>query len=299
MICIISTALFCLERPNQDVRLLVSVKVTPTSLARNLYNTKIASNPLFARVYAVFIFFMKEKKRIAGVYHIKAGTHPFKSIYQISQVKSGKLKITIPEGFTNAQVVKRINNCEFLSGHIKHLPPEGTLFPSTYSYLPDESRQSIIDRMYAFNIITIKNLLNGRKIDIEKLITLASIIEKETLYEDERALVSAVYLNRLKIGMRLQSCPTVIYSITYGNEKFPYRLRKEHLFNISAFNTYRCKGLPPAPICNPSKESLEAAINPADVDFLFFVSNNKNPSSKHIFSKTLNEHIVGRKNLSK
>jgi UPF0755 protein len=125
-----------------------------------------------------------------------------------------------------------------------------------------------------------------RGLTVREVVTLASLIEKETGRVDERPIVSAVYHNRLRIGMPLQCDPTVIYALMLAR-KWNGNLRKVDLQTDSPYNTYRVKGLPPTPIASPGRASLEAALRPADVDYLYFVSRN---DGSHVFAKTLAEH---------
>jgi len=168
---------------------------------------------------------------------------------------------------------------------------EGFLFPETYRFPRNSPPQRVVEKMvYTFcNRITptIKEKCHEIGLTLYEAVTLASIIQKETFVKSEMPLVSAVYHNRLKRGMKLQADPTVIYAIKlkYGQEKL--QLSKRDLAIDSPYNTYRHKGLPPGPICNPGLAALRAAVNPAPVDYLYFVSKG---DGTHYFSRTLAEH---------
>ncbi|RLD96043.1 MAG: endolytic transglycosylase MltG [Aquificota bacterium] len=168
---------------------------------------------------------------------------------------------------------------------------EGFLFPETYRFPRNSPPQRVVEKMiYTFwNRITptIKEKCHEIGLTLYEAVTLASIIQKETFVKSEMPLVSAVYHNRLKRGMKLQADPTVIYAIKlkYGQEKL--QLSKRDLAIDSPYNTYRHKGLPPGPICNPGLAALKAAVNPAPVDYLYFVSKG---DGTHYFSRTLAEH---------
>jgi len=168
---------------------------------------------------------------------------------------------------------------------------EGFLFPETYRFPRNSPPQRVVEKMvYTFcNRITptIKEKCHEIGLTLYEAVTLASIIQKETFVKSEMPLVSAVYHNRLKRGMKLQADPTVIYAIKlkHGQEKL--QLSKRDLAIDSPYNTYRHKGLPPGPICNPGLAALRAAVNPAPVDYLYFVSKG---DGTHYFSRTLAEH---------
>lgn len=206
--------------------------------------------------------------------------------------------ITFKEGLTSYEIVQRLNAQEGLKGDITAIPPEGTLLPETYSYQKGATRQSIINRMQIAHETALNTIWESRAHDLpfttkQEAVTLASIIEKETAVPSERARVSGVFINRLRKNMLLQTDPTVIYAITGGkhqnNGKGPLgrRLLRKDLKTDSPYNTYKYKGLPPAPIANVGIESLKAAVNPETHNYLFFVANGK---GGHTFSKTLNGH---------
>jgi UPF0755 protein len=167
---------------------------------------------------------------------------------------------------------------------------EGYLFPNTYSLPRRTTASQLVDRMVtAFRDVLSQDLVDraaSQGLTVRQLVTLASLVEKETAKADERPVVAAVYLNRLKIGMGLQCDPTVIYALERAG-RYTGNLTREDLKFDSPYNTYRYAGLPPGPIAAPGRASLEAAVNAADVPYIYFVSRN---DGSHVFSTTLDEH---------
>jgi UPF0755 protein len=167
---------------------------------------------------------------------------------------------------------------------------EGYLFPNTYSLPRNSTAAALIERMVtAFRDALTPELVEraaARGLSVRELVTLASLVEKETAKPEERPIVAAVYTNRLKIGMGMQCDPTVIYALERAG-RYTGNLTREDLKFDSPYNTYRYAGLPPGPIASPGRASLEAAANPADVPYIYFVSRN---DGSHVFSTTLDEH---------
>jgi UPF0755 protein len=228
----------------------------------------------------------------AGEYQIKEHASMRDVIDTLSEGKSILYKETLPEGLTSEQIVERLKAEPSLSGEITSVPPEGTLLPDTYYFSKGASRQEILDRMHEEMQKAISTLWDSRDPDLpikspEELITFASIIEKETGRADERDRVAAVFYNRLKKGMRLQSDPTIIYGIVGGQGALGRGITKADIDTKSPYNTYQINGLPPGPICNPGKSALLAALHPAKTDDLYFVADG---SGGHAFSETLKEH---------
>ncbi|MDR1475599.1 MAG: endolytic transglycosylase MltG [Holosporales bacterium] len=291
-------ALFPLSNFN-EAGLLVYRPVRLSAVAKTLYETRIAPDPLFARIAVVAIRWLRAEDIEPGEYKIASSGSLLSRISSLSKQKPKKLHVMFPTGFTNSQIVSRLTNALALTGHITRIPMEGMLFPYTYFYVPGDSRQSVIDEMQRRREKELKKLSKYKKFDVKQILTLASMIEKETGRKEERHIVASVYFNRLKKNIRLQSCPTVIYSVVYGQKRTFSEISKVRLFNISAYNTYRLKGLPPTPICNPSIESIKAALYPAETDFLFFVADKPDSSSKHNFSKDFCSHVRNKKQLNK
>ncbi|MDR0744794.1 MAG: endolytic transglycosylase MltG [Holosporales bacterium] len=232
-----------------------------------------------------------------GEYAIHYGDSAFSLLDSMLSRSVVIRKLTIPEGYTVQMIVELLNKNPLLCGDIKTIPNEASLFPSTYFYKFGDSRESLIIKMQTEMEKIIKKLQqkNLTNLTIEQIIILASIIEKETGVNSERKIISSVFHNRLSKNMRLQSDPTVIYALSNGYGKIENKLTRKDLRYQSPFNTYRSSGLPPTAICCPGKASLEAAIAPADTDFLYFVAD-KNQES-HLFSKDYNEHKKNIENI--
>jgi UPF0755 protein len=236
-----------------------------------------------------------KKKIKTGEYAIRYGDSVFLILSNMLKGNSIARKITIPEGYTVKMILELLNKNPFLTDEIKEIPEEASLMPNTYFYKFRDSRNSII-KMMKNEMKKVKEeikLTNKTNLTIEQVIILASIIEKETGLDSERKLVSSVFHNRLAKKMRLQSDPTVIYAISDGYGKLGRKLTRKDWFFESPYNTYRKKGLPPAPICCPGRLSIEASLNPAKTDFLYFVVCES--GKHHRFSTDYDAH---RKNVS-
>lgn len=199
---------------------------------------------------------------------------------------------TVPEGLTTQQVIDLLVADERLSGDLDAVPAEGALLPETYQFERNATRQSVLDQMTTAMDATIDELWQTRADDLpfdtpEEAIVLASIIERETGVAEERELVAGVFVNRLEEGMMLQTDPTVAYAITLGQEPLGRPLTRADLEVDSPYNTYQVTGLPPGPIANPGRASIEAALNPAETEFLYFVADG---TGGHAFARTLDEH---------
>ena len=202
--------------------------------------------------------------------------------------------ITIPEGLTSEQIVSRLLSEDILVGDMAAVPAEGTLLPETYKFTRGDTRASLLERMQTERDRVLADVWARRAPDLpietpEQLLVLASVVEKETALADERTRVAAVFINRLRLNMRLQSDPTVIYGL-FGSAGKPsgFVLRRADLDNQSPYNTYVVNGLPPGPIANPGRASLEAVANPSRTRDLFFVADG---SGGHAFAETYEEHL--------
>jgi UPF0755 protein len=198
----------------------------------------------------------------------------------------------VPEGLTSEQIVARLLENDGLAGQIKEIPHEGTLLPETYKFTRGMTREQIIQRMQQAHRRVLQEVWERRMQDLpvktpEQLVTLASIVEKETGRPDERTRVAAVFVNRLKKRMRLQSDPTIIYGLTGGKGSLGRPLVKSEIEQPTPYNTYVVDGLPPGPIANPGRASLEAAANPARTKELYFVADG---NGGHVFSENYAEH---------
>jgi UPF0755 protein len=201
---------------------------------------------------------------------------------------------TIPEGFTVVQAFRRIAGIEELTGDMPaEMPPEGALAADTVRFTRGMQRKEVVDRLVADQKTLVESIWARRVADlpikdINEFVTLASIVEKETGRGDERSRVAAVFINRLKRGMRLQSDPTIIYGIFGGEGKPTDRpIRRSDIDTPTDYNTYTINGLPPGPIAIPGRASLEAVANPSKTDDLYFVADG---TGGHVFAKSLDEH---------
>ncbi len=202
--------------------------------------------------------------------------------------------VSIPEGLTSKQIVDRLNADDILVGNIAEVPPEGALLPETYKFTRGDTRENVLNRMRRDRDRIVTDVWNRRANDlpistIDELVVMASVVEKETSLADERSRVAAVFINRLRLNMRLQSDPTVIYALFGGAGKPDgFMLSRADLDKQSPFNTYTSDGLPPSPIANPGRASLEAVANPSRTRDLFFVADG---SGGHAFAESYEEHL--------
>ena len=226
-----------------------------------------------------------------GEYAIPAGASLTEIALIFHKGVSVQRRITFPEGLTTNQIIERIENAIGLEGTIPDVINEGVLFPDTYFYQYGMKKVDIIHRMQAKMEMELAQSWAQRAEGLpyktaQEALIMASIIEKETGVSGERTLVASVFVNRLKLGMRLQSDPTVIYGV--GQTGVPnYAITKSDLNAVNDYNTYKIKALPAGPIANPGRASLEAALNPAVSEYLYFVANG---DGGHFFSKNLDEH---------
>ena len=203
-----------------------------------------------------------------------------------------RIRVTIAEGTTSWQVVEALKTVDILTGDIAQVPDEGYLAPDSYEIKAGDTREDVLQRMQQAQKRRIAEVWAQRSDTtpvqtMGDLLTLASIIEKETGVADERFTVASVFANRLEKGMPLQTDPTVIYGVTQGKGPLGRGLRKSELRKDTPWNTYVNRGLPPTPIANPGLASLQAALKPAATDFIFFVADG---TGGHAFAVTLKEH---------
>ncbi len=201
-------------------------------------------------------------------------------------------KIIIPEGLSTISIIDLINKDLRIKGALLNAVEEGVLAPNTYSFDISTNKRELILKMQKRQKQIIDSAWSNRSPDLPlknslELLILASIVEKEAGNEEDKKKVASVFLNRLEKKMRLQSDPTVIYGLTLGKNPLNRKLTKSDLKTLSPFNTYKIAGLPPRPICNPSKSSIYAVANPVKTDFLFFVADGK---GGHNFSQNLKQH---------
>src|SRR3954463_4952638 len=213
----------------------------------------------------------------------------------IETIVEGKVvqhAFTIPEGLTSEPIVARLAEVDFLSGNIREIPKEGTLLPETYSFPRYMTREQAIQRMQNAHRRVVQEVWDRRSPDLpvktpEALVTLASIVEKETGRPDERSRVAAVFVNRLRQRIKLQADPTIIYGLVGGKGTLGRPIMRSEIEQPTPYNTYVVEGLPPGPIANPGRASLEAAANPARTKEIFFVADG---SGGHAFAENLQQH---------
>ncbi len=213
----------------------------------------------------------------------------------IETIIEGKVvqhQLTIPEGLTSEQILARIAEFDILVGGVKEVPKEGTLLPETYRFPRGTPREQVIQRMQQAQRRVLQEVWERRSPDLpvrtpDQLVILASILEKETGRADERTRVAAVFVNRLKQRMKLQSDPTIIYGLVGGKGTLGRPIMRAEIDQPTPYNTYVIDGLPPGPIANPGRAALEAAANPARTRELFFVSDG---NGGHVFSENYEQH---------
>ena len=230
---------------------------------------------------------------------IKPGEYLFKKKVSLREVidemVAGKQimhSLTIPEGLTSEQIVQRLRDSELLAGDVLETPKEGALLPETYKFPRGFPRSKLIAKMQEDQRKLLEHVWAKRSKDLQlrspwELVTLASIVEKETGKAEERPRVAAVFLNRLRKGMRLQSDPTIVYGLVGGKATLGHGILRSEIEKYTPYNTYAIDGLPPGPIANPGKAALEAVANPANTRDLYFVADG---TGGHVFAESLDAH---------
>jgi UPF0755 protein len=231
---------------------------------------------------------------------LKAGEYLFPKRASVKDVVEtiveGKVvqhQITIPEGLTSEQIVARLLENDVLSGSIRDVPREGSLLPDGYHFNRGFTREQMVQRMRQVQERLVREVWERRNPDLplktpDQLVILASIIEKETSKPEERTRIAAVLTNRLKQKMKLQSDPTIIYGLVFGKGALGHPLTKSEIAQPTPYNTYIIDGLPPGPIANPGRASIEAAANPARTKELYFAADG---TGGHAFAETYDQHL--------
>ena len=227
-----------------------------------------------------------------GEYVFKAHASVRDTIETLANGRQVQHAITFPEGLTSEQILARLNENEVLSGEIAETPPEGSLLPDTYKFERGATRQQIVNLMRAKQREVLAQIWQRRSPDVPvktpaEMVTLASIVEKETGRADERPRVAGVFVNRLQKRMKLQSDPTIVYGLVGGRGTLGRGILRSEIDRPTPYNTYVIEGLPPGPIANPGRAALEAVANPSRTKDLYFVADG---TGGHAFADSLEGH---------
>lgn len=261
----------------------------PRRIASKLDAAGVIGNPM---LFLAAVRLTEQGSRLkAGEFRFAPGTSMRAAIGDIAAGRTVVRRVTVPEGLTSWQIAALLDGAPALDGEAP-VAEEGALLPETYHYGLGDSRAAIVARMRVARDRALAELWADRAEGLplrtpEDAVILASIVEKETGVAGERARVAAVFVNRLRKDMRLQSDPTVIYALTEGKADLGRPLSRADLKTDSPYNTYAVKGLPPAPIANPGRAALEAVLNPSQTNEFYFVADG---SGGHAFAETLAEH---------
>lgn len=285
--------IFRLDRPGPlqaDTTIIVARGASLPVIAEKLHSGGVIDDAFLFRLAARLYRVSRSLK--AGEYAFPAGVSMGGVIDILVSGETVIRQLTVPEGLTSAEVAVLLAGVEGLVGEIDGVPAEGSLLPETYNYAWADPRPEVVARMQKAMADTLDELwptrAEGLPLDTPaEAVILASIVEKETGMPEERPLVAGVFINRLNLGMRLQSDPTVVYALTGGSGPLDRALRTRDLRVDNPYNTYGNHGLPPGPIANPGRASLEAVLNPAETDYIYFVADG---TGGHAFAKTLAEH---------
>src|SRR3984893_1728324 len=268
-----------------------------TDIADTLQREGVIDNNRWAFIGAVFALKARSELK-PGEYAFQKNASLRDVIGTIVEGKVVQHAVTVPEGLTSEQIVARLSENDIFSGSVREQPREGTLLPETYKFPRGTPREQVVARMQQAQKRVLTEIWERRSPDLpiktpEQLVPLASIVEKETGKADERSRVAAVFVNRLRQKIKLQSDPTIIYGLVGGKGTLGRPIKRSEIQQPSPYNTYVVDGLPPGPIANPGRASLEAAANPARTRDLFFVADG---TGGHAFSDSYDQH---QKNVAK
>jgi UPF0755 protein len=284
--------------PLQDDKIVnIPARAGMTDIAEILQREGVIDNNRWAFIGSVFALKARSELK-PGEYSFQKNASLRDDIGTMVEGKVVQHAVTIPEGLTSEQIVTRLTDNDIFAGTVREIPREGTLLPETYKFPRGTTREQVIQRMQQTQKRVLAEIWERRNPDIpvktaEQLITLASIVEKETGKADERSRVAAVFVNRLRQKIKLQSDPTIIYGLVGGKGTLGRPIKRSEIQQPSPYNTYVIDGLPPGPIANPGRASLEAAANPARTRDLFFVADG---TGGHAFTETYDQH---QKNVAK
>jgi UPF0755 protein len=289
-----------LEAPGplpEDKVVNIPARAGMTDIADILQREGVIDNNRWAFIGSVFALKARSELK-PGEYSFQKNASLRDVIGTMVEGKVVQHAVTIPEGLTSEQIVARLSDNDIFAGSVREMPREGTLLPETYKFPRGTTRDQVIARMQQTQKRVLAEIWERRNPDIpiktpDQLVTLASIVEKETGKADERSRVAAVFVNRLRQKIKLQSDPTIIYGLVGGKGTLGRPIKRSEIQQPSPYNTYVVEGLPPGPIANPGRASLEAAANPARTRDLFFVADG---TGGHAFSDTYDQH---QKNVAK
>jgi len=272
-------------------RVLIPRGAGPVTMAKVLTEEGVIAYP---RLFRVALMIDPSPKPIkAGEYEIPAHTSMAALVDILQSGKVVQRRLTVPEGMTTAEIIELVRKTEALTGEITLDLKEGDLLPETYFYSRDDTRDGLLLRMKEAMDKAVDEAWRKRApglalLNRREAVILASMIEKETAIPAERPRIAAVFLNRLRIKMRLESDPTVIYGITGGKSTLGRELTRADLQSASGYNTYVVPGLPSGPICNPGRAAIQAATNPAPRDHsIYFVADGQ---GGHVFASNVYQH---------
>src|SRR5690242_18279978 len=281
----------------EDKTVVIPSRAGMTDIADVLQREGVIDNNRWAFIGAVFALKARSELK-PGEYAFQKSASLRDVIGIIVEGKVVQHSVTVPEGLTSEQIVARLTDNDIFTGSVREIPREGTLLPETYKFPRGTPRDQVVQRMQQAQKRIIAEIWERRSPDLplkspEQLVTLASIVEKETGKSDERSRVAAVFVNRLKQKIKLQSDPTIIYGLVGGKGTLGRPIKRSEITQPSPYNTYVIDGLPPGPISNPGRASLEATANPARTRDLFFVADG---TGGHTFTETYDQHA---KNVAK
>lgn len=270
------------------------LKGSSEDIVDKLAEEGVIDSPMFFQAALAIRNLRGDKERL------KAGEYLFKKQISIDDVLAtlvaGKQilhAITIPEGLTTQQVVQRLQDNDVLTGEIRDTPREGSVLPETYKVARGTTRSELLAKMKDDQHRAVEQIWARRAPDLPlrspyEMVTLASIVEKETGKADERSRVAAVFINRLRKRMRLQSDPTIVYGLVGGQGTLGHSISRAELDKPTPYNTYTIDGLPPGPIDNPGRAALEAVANPSRTADLYFVADG---TGGHAFADSIEQHV--------
>ena len=275
---------------DRETVLIIPKGVSSARIAADLEAAGIIAD---SRVFRLGLKFLSPSIPLrAGEFLFPAQVSPFNAIHILQSGQTVARFFTAAEGLSNAKIAASLTNTPGMTGSVGRLPEEGWLLPETYHFSFGDPRYQLIEQMNKAMVTLLEELWAKRTLGLpfksaREALILASIVEKETGMAAERARVAAVFINRMRKGMRLQSDPTVVYGLTLGRWELGRSLTHDDLRHATPYNTYLIKRLPPTPITNPGRAALNAVLNPVISGELYFVADG---TGGHVFAETFKEH---------